>query len=374
MTGFAELHHDVVFGRSAGKIIWQPRIQCWYTDKLVAGQDLPPPYTGMSIVEVYRALGCSNRLYPWFNPCFRRVEPASVRRVEERLDQTDTRTTTETPVGKHVRVDRTSRSTAMTMPLRWPVETEEELRVETWIAEHTSWEWDQDLFERSVREVGDLGAPTVYLPRMNVQDLYINTMGVENATYALFDWPDTVEAYFRALDGCHDRLIDVVSASPIDIINFGENVHAATLSPALFERYHLPACRQRCDRLHAAAKFVSSHWDGDCGPLLRYARETNLDGIEAITPQPQGDVTLEQVKDALGDEMFLLDGIPAVLFDETYPVETLIECTHRIIDMFAPRLVLGISDELSSTGDIERVRMVGEIVQAHNDRLARGSS
>ncbi len=41
----------------------------------------------------------------------------------------------------------------------------------------------------------------------------------------------------------------------------------------------------------------------------------DLDGIEAITPQPQGDVTLEEIKEALSDDMFLLDGIPAILFD-----------------------------------------------------------
>ena len=42
----------------------------------------------------------------------------------------------------------------------------------------------------------------------------------------------------------------------------------------------------------------------------------------------------------------------------------------KVIDLFAPKLVLGISDELSSTGDIERVRVVGEIVNAYNARVA----
>jgi len=54
-------------------------------------------------------------------------------------------------------------------------------------------------------------------------------------------------------------------------------------------------------------------------PLLQYAHETGLDGIEAITPRPQGDVTLEEAKEALGDDMFLLDGIPAIYFDKTFP-------------------------------------------------------
>lgn len=361
-------HRDVTLGRAGGKIIWQPRIGCWYADKMFSGEGLPAPYTGMSVEDVYRALGCSQRLYSWYNRCFRPVEPPALRRVQEQLNETDTKTITETPVGKQVRIDRKTANSPRTIHVKWPVENEEELKVATWIAENTIWEWDQELFERSLSEVGDLGAPTIFLPRSTIQDLYINTMGVEHATYAIFDWSDTVEAYFRALEECHNRLIDLVNASPIDIINFGENIHAGTLSPALFEKYHLPTCQRRCDRLHAAGKFVSSHWDGDCRPLLRYARETGLDGIEAITPLPQGDVALEEVKDALGDDMFLLDGIPAVYFDETFPVETLMECTQQIIDLFAPKLVLGISDEISSTGDIERVRIVGDIVKRFNDR------
>jgi hypothetical protein len=211
------------------------------------------------------------------------------------------------------------------------------------------------------------------MPRMNVQSLYIEKMGIEKGIFAIYDWPETVEAFFRALEESHDRLIDVINASPIDIINFGENIHAGTLSPNLFLKYHLPACQRRCEKLHGAGKFVCSHWDGDCAPLLPYAKETGLDGIEAITPKPQGDVTLDEIKEALGDEMFLLDGIPAIYFDETFPVKTLVECTRKIIDLFAPKLVLGISDEISSTGDIERIRIAGDIVDEYNAQFCRAS-
>ena len=77
-TDFAKLHHDVCFGRSGGKIIWQPRIGCWYSDKQFAGEPLPEPYRGMGPPEIHRALGCSDRLYE-FNGCFRRVEDPRVR-------------------------------------------------------------------------------------------------------------------------------------------------------------------------------------------------------------------------------------------------------------------------------------------------------
>ena len=191
-------------------------------------------------------------------------------------------------------------------------------------------------------------------------------MGCEAAIYALHDWPDTIESFFRARDENHERLMDIIADSPVHIVNYGENVHSGTLPPDLFEKYHLPACQRRSERLAAAGKFTSSHWDGDCQPLLRYAHATGLNGIEAITPVPQGDVTLEETRAALGDDMFLIDGIPAIYFDDTFPVSVLEDCVDKIIDLFAPRLILGISDEISSTGDIERIRIVKGIVDEYN--------
>jgi hypothetical protein len=362
---FPALHRQVVFGQSQGQIIWQPRIGCWYTDKQFAGEAFPPPYTGLDLYGIYRELDCSARLY-LYNSCFVRVEHPAVKVSKRELNDTDTETTIHTPVGVQVQVTRRMTSNWHYLTVKRPVESEQELKVATWREENATWIWDQARYDELQSEVGDLGAPTIYLPRMNVQNLYINQMGVGNGILAIYDWTDTVEAFFRALEDNHDRLIDLVNPSPIEIINFGENIHASTLSPDLFLKYHLPACRRRCERLHAAGKFTSSHWDGDTRPLLPYARETGLDGIEAITPQPQGDVTLEEVREALGDEMFLLDGIPAVYFDETFSVSVLEDCTRRLIDLFAPRLVLGISDEISSTGDLDRVKVVGAIVDAYN--------
>jgi hypothetical protein len=368
MTDLPALHEAVAFGRSNGQIIWQPRISCWLNDKQFAGEPLPEPYEGMSLPEIYRSLGCSARIY-YANRSMQRIEDPRVVTTRQDLGDGKTETVVETPVG--IQRDIVQRVPENIRPLRikWPVTSEEELKVATWRTENCSWRWNQEGYDAVLAEWGDLGAPTVFLPRMNIQDLYINTMGVQNAVYAIYDWPNTVEAYFKALDDSHDRLIDIVNDCPVKIINYGENVHSGTLPPDLFCKYHLPACQRRSERLHAAGKFICSHWDGDCNPLLPFAHETGLDGIEAITPQPQGDVTLEEVREALGDDMFLLDGIPAIYFDETFPVETLIACTEKVIELFAPRLILGISDELSSTGDIERIRIVGDIVDAYNRKV-----
>jgi hypothetical protein len=93
--------------------------------------------------------------------------------------------------------------------------------------------------------------------------------------------------------------------------------------------------------------------------LLQHLRDCSWDAIEAATPLPQGDVTLQEIKAGFGD-LALLDGIPALFFLPQYSMDTLLECAQQVVDLFYPNLVLGISDELPPDGDIERVRQIGE--------------
>ncbi len=364
-------HLSVVRRQAGGRVIWQPRISAWWKDKRFFGNPLPEPYEHLSVPDMFRYLGCSARLYE-LNACFRRVEHPAVKISTEEVGGNQTRYNIETPVGTQTAVKEQRPTCRLPMHVKREIETREDLRVATWRAENAHYVFDAEVYQEIHNEWGDLGAPTMYLPRINIQDLYINTMGVERAILALYDWgQDTFRPYFAALDALHDQLIDLLNTLPqFEIINFGDNLHASTLSPAWFEEYVLPAYQRRCARLHRAGKFVHAHWDGDVKPLLKYARETGLDGIEAITPKPQGDVSLEEVKDALGDKLFLIDGVPAIYFNTTYSLDTLADSVHRIIELFSPNLILGISDEISAVADVERVRFVGRIVDEYNASLA----
>ena len=299
------------------------------------------------------------------------MDPPGVTRKEVQVDDNHVNCIIETPKGTLTELVRITPNSWYRIEEKWWIETPDDMRVYTWLLDNATWSWDQSIFDRVYAEWGRLGAPPMFMPRVNVQDLYINTMGVERGVYALYEWGDVVNDYFRALHGNHMRMIDVINASPIKIINYGDNLHCSTLSPSLYEEYVLPAYHERCDKLHQGGKWICSHWDGSVKALLKFARTSGLDGIEAITPWPQGDVTLEEVKDALGDDIFLLDGIPAIYFDETFSDETLAECTEKVIKLFAPKLVLGVSDEMSSQGDIERIRLVGKIVDDYNASVAK---
>jgi len=361
-----ELNRAVLKGTSGGKIIFQPRILCWIADKKFLDKPLPGGLNGLTDAEIYRNLGCSNRIYE-YNACFEQILPDRVNVYSRDISILEREIVTETPVGKLTTVLQGNTSNPGWFYKKWPVTCEDDLKVQMWLVEHMDWKWDQEIYDSLHSEWGDVGLPVMFMwPRVTVQNLYHDLMGVEGGVYALMDYPDTVDKYFTALNESALRMIDIINDSPIEWVNFGDNLHGGTLSPKLFEKYVLPAYQQRCERLHKAGKFVFSHWDGDCKPLLPYAKRCELDGIEAITPKPQGDVSVEEMKEALGDEIFLIDGIAAVLFEDTFPEKTLVEQVERLIELFAPKLVLGISDEMPSRGEIERVRLVKEIVDKYN--------
>lgn len=369
MRDFRKLHEDVVFKRAGGKVIWQPRIDCWISDRMFANGKLPGIYEGMSKPEIYRELGCSARPYEYNGSYGSRLTGG----IEQYSEKVDNKTTSyiKTPKGTLTHVSKSTPSSWASLVTKEWVTCEDDLKIMQYVEEHREWFWNQEHFDRTQREWGNLGAPCIFMPRVSMQNLYIDLMGVEESVYAVMDYPDTVKDYFKALRESHFRMIDVINDSPINIINFGDNIHSGTLSPAFFEEYVLEEYQMRTQRLHNAGKFVYSHYDGDNKGLMEYYHDTGLDGIEAITPLPQGDVTLEEVKEHLREDMFLIDGLPAVYFDSEFSEEVLEECVEKIIKLFAPNLVLGISDEISSTGDIERIRLVGKIVDKYNDSLEK---
>ena len=293
------LNRQVIRRESNGKTIWQPRIGCWLDDREHDGRGLGEGYEGCNEVTLFERLNCSDRLYV-FGRCIRTEYAPDVRVEERRLDALTTEKRILTPLGELKAVLKGNTSNYGVMPIKWLVETPEELEIMRHVEEGMTYAFDQAEYDKLYAERAHLGLPAIYLPRVSIQRLYLDLMGVENATYALYDFPEQVEAYFETLEANQRKLLDVVADSPFEWVNYGDNLHCGMLPPALFEKYVLPVYQRRNERLHRAGKFTFAHWDGDCKALLPYAPETGLDGIEAIKSRRrrQYDVRLRSAAEA----------------------------------------------------------------------------
>ena len=340
------------------KIVYQPRIEHWYNVNKQQGT-LPERYRDMSILDVFDDLGCSIRSYSWFNPCLKSNDDPKVK-VEGFVRDGLHVTRWDTPVGS---IESHARSTGLASHTeKYPVQNRDDAKVMEYILRGRTYWFNYERFEENDKLMGDRAAPMVCIPRVNLQRLFIEIMGFQETLLAMYDDKPLVDRLAKVIDEVDEQIIDVVCKSPVPIVNYGDNIDHHFLKPQVYEEYIQPAYLHRSERLHAAGKFVNAHWDGYIKNLLPYARTSGLDGIEALTPVPQGDITIEEMKEALGDNVVLLDGIPMTCFLPHEPIDDLVAQTRKIIDLFSPNLVLGVSDEPSPVCDIERVRLVAEMV------------
>ncbi len=366
---FREMNLRVFQGQPIPHVLFQPRFEPWYEWHRLFGK-LPKRYEALGLQGTFDDLSVSMRYLHYYTGMpdpvthrYRSDVPVHEERTEDRLVRT-----LKTPHGELVEryqmtVDQVWREVG------FPVKTVEDLRALRWLLERTEYGFSVDNFWQGSAYVGPRGEPQFWVPKSPYQALAQIWMKLQDLIYLLADAPDEVEATFAVIDAAYDPLYEqMCAAGVVKIVNFGENIHDSLISPRYFERYFLPFYEKRVGQLHQAGIYSHVHIDGYFASLLPYLRDMPFDGYEALTPEPQGDVTLEQMAEHIGDKV-LLDGIPAVLFMSTYPEDELMATVERIVELFAPRLILGISDELPEgcgVEGLERMRRVADWCRAHS--------
>jgi hypothetical protein len=152
--------------------------------------------------------------------------------------------------------------------------------------------------------------------------------------------------------------------SPVEFVGFGDNVDCRNNPPPVYEKYQLPYFEKAGKMCRDAGKFTHAHFDGNLEDLLPYLSNERypFDGIEAPTVHPQGDVSIEQLKKALGDKIIVLDGIPSTIFLDHFSEAQFVKLVEDVLEAFSPNLILGVSDEYSPNGLFKRMEMISDIV------------
>ena len=352
-----------IFEGTADKVLWQPRLDTWIGHHEHHGT-MPERFRGLSSLEIHDKLGASIR-YAASAGLESYNEPDDIESFSENPDRDHHVTGIRIPEGELRTVHRRVWEGDEVVNSRiagFPVKTVEDLRVVTALVERRRFRVNLESFRKAEAAVGHRAEPTMFTSSDGFTELIKQWTGLENACYLLADHPAEVDAY---VDACHrsdDRLFDEVFKLPCRIFNLGDHTTNEFTPPPILERYSLPRWQKISARMNKEGRFVHSHWDGNSRHILRYLKPSGLHAVEALTPEPMADMTLEMIKEAVGDELVVLDLLPAISFLPNYPTKDLLEFTRRVIDMFAPRLILGVSDEISPVGQIEKIEAVGELV------------
>ena len=357
--------------KSVDKIVWQPRFGYWFNNYVAKATEenyseyekyVPKEYIELDTMEISDDLNSSIR-YPGeslsiglFHNNY--MTDAQIKTKSTPLEGGGTERFIETPQGKLSQERRNGYTT------KHLVKKIEDLKVAKYLVENTDFNFNihgYNLAEEIMEP--DYGLVCSYYFRSPYQQLILNWLGFENTIKFLRKYPREMEEFTQVMDKWDRKQYEeVICKTPLKWVNFGENIDHNLSPPPYFKKYLLEYYEDRVKMLKKANIYSHIHIDGSFKDLLPLLADLPFDGIEALTPKPQGDVTLQELHRSVGDSgKILLDIIPATLFMEEFPEQRLIDTTKEILDMFGDQIILGISDELC-VGDGRRLKTVSKIV------------
>ena len=358
---------DTFMRKPNHELVWQPRLEYWYAVNKKRGS-LPSKYKNYDLFDIYDDLDASVRYYTTEvvgNDYINYEYPKEVR-VERSQDEKEVVTSYDTPIGKLTERRRFGDWGCSWHYSEYLIKRLEDIKIMEYLIGTRQLSFRQDFFDEAESKLANRGIVQFYwFERAPLQSLFLLYMGYENTILFLNDYPKEMESLLTALTAGQDSLFKVLEKCPAKVLNFPENIDSFIDSPPIFKQYLLPNYMRRVHQLHSAGKYCHIHIDGSIGPLLNLIGGTGCDAIEGLTSLPQGDLKVEELRVAIG-ETILLDGIPAIMFLADCPEKEMTDFAWKVIELFYPNLILGVSDELPPDADIERVRKVSKIVQEFN--------
>jgi hypothetical protein len=237
-----------------------------------------------------------------------------------------------------------------------------------YLFEHTRVVENHEEYGRYLDSIGEDGVGLPFAGTVPMHSLMKEYIGYNNCYYELHDHLPRLEHLASAVTALHLEIVNIAAESPAEVIELGGNYDQVMTPPPVFRRYFLPFYQQAVPFLRAAGKLVALHGDGDMGPqLLSLMRETGIDAVEALTPQPMTSIKIRQARELWDDQLTLWGGIPAILMTATFTDEYAEEFLEDLFAAVVPgnRFILGFGDNVPTDGLWSRIL---QVVDRYNRR------
>lgn len=253
-------------------------------------------------------------------------------------------------------------------PIEHLVKSERDFPALRYVYEHTFWEPDYDYACRRLEQIGDQGILLCYLPKSPFMHLVALEAGIEAVTFAEKADPEEFAETLAVMKLAFDGAARIAVESPAEVLMIPENLSAEMIGPRLFEKYMRAYQEEWIGEIAGAGKHSFIHMDGTLKGLLRQVASTGVSVVEAMTPEPVGDLAIEQwAARADMPATILWGGIPGVYFTPKVSDEEFDRHVREVLRIMRsqPRYVLGVADQVPPDALEYRVRRVGDLVAMH---------
>ncbi len=340
------------------RVPWFGDLDYWYSSMKARGK-LPEKYLGDGYFQLNRDLGVGFYLQGFFP--FDQHNPG-ITFSEKRSGDQQIRTM-RTPKGDLTEIQQYLPTSFSWGYVKHFVETPADLPAFKSYLESIEFSPAYDEAVRRKSIIGDNGVVLCYTPRSPFMQMVTTYIGIVSLVYLLTDCPDEMQDIFAIMESKYDQAAEITVDSPAECIMIPENLSSEVVGANYYKRYLRPYERKWISRIKQAGKFSFIHMDGTLKGLLKHVAETGFDVIEAATPYPSGDMTMEEIAAEITGDTIIWGGLPGIIFTPNTGEEEFLTHVKSTLQVMRrkPGYVLGVADQVPPDGILERVACIAAL-------------
>jgi len=347
------------FGEEHDRVPWCPEINAHFIDKHLREAGIDASKVPNSYVEANKLIGADTLL--GFAPYEQYYDDT----VEERTEDSEKEIVCviSTPVGSLTQKTRKCPDAATDFMYAPLIKTKDDYGTFQYVLEHTKIRDKYADLEEAEKVLGDDGIISLTAPATPLMDLIMLYMGVENTLIQMLEHGKEFDELCASIHEFYKKVFKVVAQAPCGVmVRPFEDTSTSLYSPAAFRKHCLGRLKEYADIVHKGGKLFVPHMCGFLKGVLDILPETDIDGIEAITPPPTGDTPIRLAREKLGPDMILIGGLDPTEFS-TRATQDMQEIVSNVLDSMAGDGKFMLScEEISVMADLKSVLVVEHIV------------
>jgi len=161
-------------------------------------------------------------------------------------------------------------------------------------------------FERLEAEVADGGLTVGQLDRTPLQKIQIDFAGLERFSLDLADEAPELMELIELMNDLKLREFRAALETPARQIKLWENLSIETLGPTRYRRHLVPLYEQIFALLDGTGRKLQVHYDGQLSAIAGDVARLPFDGLDSLTPPPEGDMTTAEARRRWPDKFLWL--------------------------------------------------------------------
>lgn len=251
----------------------------------------------------------------------------------------------ETPVGSVYETIRTGGGYGTGVRYEFLIKSPEDYKVVEYMVHDRIQTPNYEDYFSAIKSIGDIGAVIGNVDRSPIQQMLVMYMGPEQFAIGYYENRDLFDSLYNALAEKYRELYRISAESPSDYFTYGDNITSDMIGLERFVKYVIPCYNEFADMLHAKGKKLGVHMDGNLQVLKHEIAKSGLDFLEAFTPSPMFDMTLEDALTTWKEKVIWINFTSNIHISSS---ETIREHTLDLLRQSYPgnRFLIGITENV----------------------------